>query len=83
MRTMFDVQVKRSRIRLEAARRAGLKVERCKTKYVETLYRGMEEVNMIFHVPLKDRQGREVMVRALGTNYIAYSHEYKLPKDIT
>jgi hypothetical protein len=80
---MFDAQVKESRITLDAAKRAGLEGEKCQVRYVETLGGGMTTVDEIFRVPLEDRQGEKVALRAIGTRCITYSHGYELPKDIT
>ena len=83
LRVMFDAQVKESRITPEAAKRAGLEGEKCQERYVETLSGGMTTVDEVFRVPLEDRQGKKVMLHAIGTSCIAYSHGYELPKDIT
>ena len=72
LRAMFDAQVKESRITPEAAERAGLVGEKCQVRYVETLSGGMTTVDEVFRVPLEDRQGKKVMLHAIGTSCIAY-----------
>ena len=83
MRTIVDIhRVEYTMVTHEAARRVGARAETCEVMYVETLDGYIEEVRKKYYIPLIDREGCEVMVRALGVCYVGGAQKYGLPEDV-
>ena len=83
MRTIVDIhRVEYTMVTHEAARRVGARAEKCEAIYAETLDGYVEEVSTKYYIPLIDREGYEVMVRALGVCYVGGAQKYGLPEDV-